>query len=180
MKLFTLPIILILQQLTPIDTFLFLPLRIAAVQAYKITLSGIMSRGPSTQGNSRESSSASGLVHRSVFDGGAYSDHGKVELLDYILTVNPTMKKSTAKKFLQLNGVFVNGEPQSQFNLPLIKGDLIEVRSGKSDGTKTSKSRLDVLFEDEDIIVVNKPGAHIHSCHIDFITRVLIRKGVFQ
>jgi len=115
-------------------------------------------RGPSVADRDNPSST-SGLVHRSVYDG----SNSSLVLIDYILAANPAMKKSTAKKFLMYSSVSVNGEIQSQFNMPLIKGDRVEIRSGRSESTKTAKMRIDIVYEDDDLIVVNKAGKSIYE-----------------
>ena len=58
-----------------------------------------------------------GLIHSSIASTGS-----QATLLDYILAANPTMKRSNIKKYLSFGNVFVNGEPQSQFDLPLLSG----------------------------------------------------------
>ena len=63
-------------------------------------------------------------IHKSIVDLTTNKSDVSVplELLEYILHVNPTMKRTNAKKYLSLGNVLINDEPQSQFNFPLISG----------------------------------------------------------
>lgn len=101
------------------------------------------------------SGSGGGSIHTSVVSSASSAHHF---LLEYILHMNPTMKRPSAKKFLFNGNVFVNDEAQSQFNLPLIVGDRIDIKSGKFDRPASSRLKLDIIFEDENLLVVNKPS----------------------
>ena len=61
--------------------------------------------------------------------------------------------KKNAKNLLKYKQVKVNGIVTSQFNYQLKKGDEIVVGKGSF-----SKTNLDILYEDDELIVINKPS----------------------
>lgn len=68
-------------------------------------------------------------------------------LLEYLYT---KMNKKDAKNYLSKGSVYVNGNKQTHFKYELHKGDIITFN-------KTNNS-LEILYEDEEIIVINKPA----------------------
>lgn len=74
-------------------------------------------------------------------------------LLEYILKyIEPHRKK--AKTLLTNKVIFVNNKNITQFNYPIHKNDTIEI---KKFNTTTINSNIPILYEDNNIIVVNKP-----------------------
>lgn len=61
--------------------------------------------------------------------------------------------RKNAKNLLKYKQVKVNGIVMSQFNYQLKKGDEIVVSKGSF-----SKTNLDILYEDDELIVINKPS----------------------
>ena len=63
-------------------------------------------------------------IHKSIVNLNINKSNVSVplELLEYVLHVNPTMKRTNAKKYLSLGNILINDEPQLQFNFPLISG----------------------------------------------------------
>ena len=89
---------------------------------------------------------------------------GPLQLLQFLTTALPNVKRTQAKLWLSYNAVVVNGEVQSKFDYGLSSGDLVVVRAGKVAGAGSAGARTDslargvsVLHEDDDIIVVEKP-----------------------
>lgn len=61
------------------------------------------------------------------------------------------VSRKQAKLYFKYKQVYVNGEVNSQFDLPLQVGDSIEIR-------KEATTGLDILYEDQECIVINKPS----------------------
>ena len=73
-----------------------------------------------------------------------------VVLMDFL--VNHYNKKSV-KNLLKYKQARVNEQIVSQFNYPLQKGDVVIV-----DKNDTNKSSIDIIYEDDELIVINKPS----------------------
>lgn len=74
-------------------------------------------------------------------------------LLEYILHyIEPNRKK--AKRLLSNQVIFLNKKNISQFNYPVHKNDIIEI---KKFAHQKVNSQINIIYEDNDIIVVNKP-----------------------
>lgn len=76
-------------------------------------------------------------------------------LLDYLLEVMSDRKRTTVKDFLKHNQVMVNGNVTRRWNLPLAVGDRVKVNTTREFQTFRNP-RLHIVYEDDDIIVVNK------------------------
>ena len=78
----------------------------------------------------------------------------KSELLEYLYE-NLDMPKKRIKQYLVHGSVYVNEEKVTQYNYPLVIGMKITIDTN----SKNMKQMLfEVLFEDEHLIVVNKPS----------------------
>lgn len=76
-------------------------------------------------------------------------------LLDYLLEVMSDRKRTTVKDFLKHNQVMVNGNVTRRWDLPLAVGDRVKVNTTREFQTFRNP-RLHIVYEDDDIIVVNK------------------------
>jgi 23S rRNA pseudouridine1911/1915/1917 synthase len=98
----------------------------------------------------------------------------RTRLDSYIGIVYPTLSRSTAKKLILNKVVKVNGE-FTKFNKILVEGDIItfEKEALEQFITQTGvtevipvKMNLDIIFEDENIIVLNKDeGVVVHPSY---------------
>ena len=78
----------------------------------------------------------------------------KGELLDTLFILFKNLSKKKIKNYLKDGGVLLNGKVVTKFNTPVKKNDVIEL----SKISKThKKSNLDIIYEDEYFLVVNKP-----------------------
>lgn len=80
---------------------------------------------------------------------------GPTQLLDFLFSVMADRKRVTVKDYLKHNQVMVNGQITRQFDTELLAGDLVEVNTSREFQTLNS-SRISIVYEDDDIIVVNK------------------------
>lgn len=80
------------------------------------------------------------------------------ELLAYLFTAWPEVKKKQVRTWLKYKSVTVNGRVISQFDHPLKKGDVVAIRNDRfaAPDTKLS-SGIRIRYEDDAILVVEKP-----------------------
>ena len=76
------------------------------------------------------------------------------ELLDYLYN-NLDMPKKRIKQYLTHGSIYVNNNKTTQYNYKLIKGMTIVI---DTDNKNKKELPFDILFEDDHIIVVNKPS----------------------
>lgn len=76
-------------------------------------------------------------------------------LMAFVATQLPELKRTRLKQMLAHNQIAVNDEPQRQFDLELQPGDVVKVNFVRA-FTVLRNRRLKVVYEDDDIIVVNK------------------------
>ena len=76
------------------------------------------------------------------------------ELLDYLYD-NLDMPKKRIKQYLTHGAIYVNNNKTTQYNYKLIKGMNIVI---DTDSKNKKELPFDILFEDDHIIVVNKPS----------------------
>lgn len=78
------------------------------------------------------------------------------ELLDFLFETHPGMSNNSVKSMLKNHRVTVDGAPISQFNFKLVKGDTVII--SKKPIRKIFRSHLPIIYEDDEIIVINKPS----------------------
>ena len=81
------------------------------------------------------------------------------ELLAFVLVSYPDVARSRVQKWLKHGTVLVNGQSMTRFNHRLQPGDVVSIR-GMAGARQASQlpSGMTVLFEDESLIVIEKPG----------------------
>lgn len=92
-------------------------------------------------------------------------DNG-IRLERFLKTRLGLTKNEVSRAKFRENGICVNGV-RSKVSATLAAGDLVEVLletgNERSEGLKASKEKLSVLYEDEDVIVADKPaGISVH------------------
>ena len=78
------------------------------------------------------------------------------EFLDFLFETHPGQSKNSVKSLLTNHHVTIEGSPVSQYNLKLYKGDTVIIY--KQPVRKVVRSKLPIIFEDDHIIVINKPS----------------------
>ena len=82
-----------------------------------------------------------------------------IPLFEYLQESLPGIKRNTLKNYLRFQSVFVNGKPVSKFDHPLVPGDKITLERDKQKAqTERLKSNLKIMYEDQAIIVIDKPA----------------------
>lgn len=80
---------------------------------------------------------------------------GETTLMEFLSTVMPDRKRSSIKSLLKFGSVMVNETVTSQFNTPLIPGDVVKVNLSRSFPVFYNR-RVKIVYEDDDIIVIEK------------------------
>lgn len=83
------------------------------------------------------------------------TESGTVNLLDALFAAMPDRKRVTVKDFLKHGQVMVDGQVTSRFDLPVTAASKIQVNTSRQ-WQVFSNPRLKIVYEDDDIIVVNK------------------------
>ncbi len=117
-----------------------------------------------------------------------------VRLLRFCEKVCPKMPKSLMRKAFRNKRIKINGKKQNE-DYRLVQGDLIElyindeffIDSDKATFSPVEYKNLDIIYEDENIILVNKPfGLLCHSDNkdetnlIDMILSYLYERGDYS
>ena len=76
-------------------------------------------------------------------------------LLDALFAAMPQRKRTTVKDFLRLGQVMVDGQVTTKFDQPVTAQTHIDVNTSRQWQT-FSNPRLKIVYEDDDILVVNK------------------------
>lgn len=84
-----------------------------------------------------------------------FSPSVPAKLLDFLLSAMADRKRTTVKDYLKHRQVMVNGVVTTQFDLDLNPGDHVDVNTSREFQTLRNP-RLSIVYEDDDIIVVNK------------------------
>lgn len=78
------------------------------------------------------------------------------ELLDFLFETHPGQSKNSVKSLLTNHHVTIEGSPVSQYNLKLFPRDTVIIY--KQPQRKVVRSKLPIIYEDDHIIVINKPS----------------------
>ena len=77
------------------------------------------------------------------------------ELLEFLFQVFPGQSRNSVKSLLGSHRVAIDGAPITQFNFKLFPGDTVIISNTAI--RKKTRSNLPILYEDNDLIVINKP-----------------------
>ena len=77
------------------------------------------------------------------------------ELLEFLLTTFKDQSRNSVKSLLGSHRVSIDGAPVTQFNFKLYPGDTVIISSTPI--RKKTRSNLPIIYEDNDLIVINKP-----------------------
>ena len=85
-----------------------------------------------------------------------YKVQEKKQLLAFLLEDVPRLSRTKAKSLLKYGQIAVNGKTQKAFDYELRVGSVVSVSQSTKEQARTS-ARLDILFENDELIVINKP-----------------------
>ena len=77
------------------------------------------------------------------------------ELLEFLLLTFKDQSRNSVKSLLGSHRVSIDGAPVTQFNFKLYPGDTIIISN--SPIRRKTRSNLPIIYEDNDLIVINKP-----------------------
>ena len=80
----------------------------------------------------------------------------ETELLTFLFETFPTQSRNSVKSLLSSHRVTIDGAPVTQFNFKLYPGDTVIISD--SPIRKKTRSKLPIIYEDDEIIVINKPS----------------------
>ena len=78
------------------------------------------------------------------------------ELLEFLLLTFKDQSRNSVKSLLGSHRVSIDGAPVTQFNFKLYPGDTVIISD--SPIRKKTRSNLPIIYEDKDIIAINKPS----------------------
>lgn len=84
-----------------------------------------------------------------------YRVESESKLLEFLFALMPERKRTGVKSLLKYGQVMVDGEVQTQFDLPLQPGQTVSINFARPFVVFYNR-RLKLVYEDDDIIVVNK------------------------
>lgn len=85
-----------------------------------------------------------------------YKVEKECELLEFLLLTFKDQSRNSVKSMLTNHRVAVDGAPISQYNFKLYPGDVVIV--SKNPIHRKTRSNLPIIFENDDMIVINKPS----------------------
>lgn len=80
----------------------------------------------------------------------------KIELLSFLLETFSSQSRNSIKSLLTSRRVSVDGAPITQYNFMLFPDDTVIISS--SPIKKKTRSKLPIIYEDEEMIIINKPS----------------------
>ena len=78
------------------------------------------------------------------------------ELLDFLLKTFSSQSRNSVKSLLSSKKVSVNGAPVTQYNFQLVPKDVVYISNNVI--RRKTRSNLPIIYEDDEIIVINKPS----------------------
>ena len=85
-----------------------------------------------------------------------YKVQQECELLEFLFLTFKNKSRNSVKSLLSNHQVSVDGAPVSQFNFKLYPGDTVII--SKKPIRRKTRSNLPIIFENDEIIVINKPS----------------------
>ncbi len=84
-------------------------------------------------------------------------------LYDRLAALYPDSSKQTLKRMVEAGRVSVNGKPARKLSLPLSDADTVSVGNRPKREPADPAATVEVIYEDEDLLVVNKPPGLLTS-----------------
>lgn len=80
------------------------------------------------------------------------------ELLEFLYEKINNESRNNIKKYLSNHQVLVNGTCVTQFNFLIYKEDIVQIVKDPVSKIKKESIKLDIIYEDDEFIVINKPS----------------------
>ena len=78
-------------------------------------------------------------------------------LLEFLYAKITNESRNNVKKYLSNHQVLVNGSCITQFNFMIYKEDLVQISKEPVKKVKKENVKLDIIYEDDELIAINKP-----------------------
>ena len=85
-----------------------------------------------------------------------YKVEQECELLEFLILTLKGQSRNSIKSLLTNHRVAVDGAPISQYNFKLYPGDIVII--SKNPIHRKTRSNLPIIYEDDEIVVINKPS----------------------
>lgn len=85
-----------------------------------------------------------------------YKVEQEFELLEFLILTLKGQSRNSIKSLLTNHRVAVDGAPISQYNFKLYPGDIVII--SKNPIHRKTRSNLPIIYEDDEIVVINKPS----------------------
>lgn len=96
------------------------------------------------------------LPYKKRGDVKSYPVKTSMELLEFLLMTLTDKSRNNVKALLSHRQVLVDGAPITQFDFMLAKGDIVMINPAPVKRVE-GKSKLDIIYEDAELIAINKP-----------------------
>lgn len=77
-------------------------------------------------------------------------------LMEFLLRNYKQFSRNNIKSMLSRKQILVNDIPTSKFDYMLVKGDIVSISSSSNKEAISIKDKIKILYEDEDLVVINK------------------------
>lgn len=87
-----------------------------------------------------------------------YKVHKETPLLEFLYERVTNESRNNIKKYLSNRQVIVNGTCSTQFDFLVVKEDIVQIVKDPVNKESKAKVKLDIIYEDDEIIAINKPS----------------------
>ena len=89
---------------------------------------------------------------------GEYVVKNPMPLMEFLMLSLKGKSRNNIKSLLSRKQVAIDGAPVSQFDFMLARGDVVMIGKHSFKMAKEKRSSLDIIYEDDEFIVINKPS----------------------
>ncbi len=86
-----------------------------------------------------------------------YKVDENMRLIDFLLKTLTSKSRNNIKSLLTNHQVLVEGQPISQFDFEVVKGDIVYISPTRVKESK-NQTKIKVIYEDDDFIAIDKPS----------------------
>lgn len=86
-----------------------------------------------------------------------YKVEENMRLIDFLLLTLKSKSRNNIKSLLSNKQVLVDGNPVSQFDFEVVKGDIVMISKHRMRASH-NQSKLKIIYEDDEFLAINKPS----------------------
>lgn len=98
------------------------------------------------------------IPYKKRLDYPSYKVKDNCLLLEFLLNTLKGKSRNNIKSLLSHRQILVDGAPVTQFDFELAKDDIVMIAPSPVRKIENPKERLDILYEDDELIAINKPS----------------------